>query len=152
MSLNILAGRIGITNRIVDGGVGWGGNDANNKSLILLWSQFLRRQHRDQEKHDRGKKRDAAPDDVDRRPRVECAIEMLPIPVTKTIKRPVNESAKPGVDMVGPEQVGAHHGRQDQGNNAGNKDGAGQREGKLAEQKHRSIRLEERWACKRRRE
>src|SRR5213075_508581 len=60
---------------------------------------------------------------------------MTAIPITKTIKGPIDPSAKPVIDVLGSQQVRGHHRRECERNHSGNEDGASEGQSELAKER-----------------
>ena len=60
---------------------------------------------------------------------------MTAIPITKTIKGPIDPSAKSVIDVLGPQQVRGHHRRKCERNHSRNEDGASEGQSELAKER-----------------
>ena len=117
-ALEDFPGGIGITNRIVDRRVGWGGHDPEDDALVFLRRQLLHSNFGDHHEHEERDKRNAGPGRVDRRSRREGAIEMTAVPIAKAIEGAIDPAAESMIDMFWAEEIGGHHRRKDERNHA----------------------------------
>ena len=100
------ASRIGITNRVVDCGVGWRGNNAEDDALIFRRRQFVGR-HVPKES---AQERQSNPDGVNSGARSQGTIKMSPVPIAETIKGAIHQATESFIDTAGAQQMRRHHG------------------------------------------
>ena len=120
----------GVYGHLVDGGIGRRVEDSKNNALILIRGEFIWRLG--VEKH--GHKREDDPGGVDGRTRAECGIEDAGVEGADFVKDGVDVARQPGILGTRREQLGRHHRRESDGDNAGDQHSAGERECKLAEE------------------
>src|SRR5439155_63017 len=89
-----LSGGVGVSNRVIDGRVGRGGDDAKNDTLVFLGRQFLGRYLWNRCKHEKRDERNAGPNNVNRRARIQCSIEVASVPVAKSTESTIASNVR----------------------------------------------------------
>ena len=133
--LDILLGKQG---RLIDAGIRRPGGHHDHEPLVLVRRQFLLGHRPERHDQQHGDNRD----DQHHRPGVHQAVQQPLVAVAELVEGLVQEVREALFVGVVGEQLGAHHGRKRQGNDARDDDGSDQGEGEFPEQRPREPALE----------
>lgn len=122
---------IGVADRIIDGRVGGRGDNSENDALIFRRRRLVRRVLVEQNREER----QANPNCVNGRACGEGAIEMAAVPVSEAIEGAINKRAESLVSVPRAQEVGRHHRRKGECDDARNRDCPRERERELAKKR-----------------